>query len=108
MEQHLHSLLEIGPLMATGFLTVLHWDQARVMLGKGGRRPGFGLRPKRRDLLSGRTKAGLIAAMVVFGALPCGEELWRCRRTQPTLGKAPEPAEPATETLRRPEIHTSG
>jgi hypothetical protein len=100
VEQHLHSLLEIVPLMATGFLTVLHWDQARALLGHGARRPRFALRRKRRDPLSGRTKAGLIAAMLVLGALPYGEELWRCLRTRPALGRTPEPPEPATEALR--------
>ncbi|MFB9831084.1 diguanylate cyclase [Actinoallomurus acaciae] len=107
VEQHIHSLLEIVPLMATGFLTVLHWDQACALVTKGRKGSRFALRRKRRDPLSGRTKAGLIGAMLMFGAIPYGEELWRCLRARPTLGTAPEPAEPATETLRRPETHSS-
>jgi hypothetical protein len=40
--------------------------------------------------------------LAVFGALPYGEELWRCRRSKPTLGPLPTPPEPATKTLRMP------
>lgn len=47
LEQHIHSLLEVVPLMATGFLTVLYWDQARALVGQDGR-PDFRLRLKRR------------------------------------------------------------
>jgi hypothetical protein len=93
----------IVPLMAIGFLTVLHWDEARALAGKGGKGTRFALRRKGRDPLSGWTRAGLLTAMLVFGALPYGEELWRCLRTRRTLGAAPEPAAPATATLRRPD-----
>jgi hypothetical protein len=102
VEQHLHSLLEVVPLMATGFLTALHWDQARTLIGKDRRKRRFALRLKRRDPLPTSTKIGLIAALAVFGALPYGEELWRCRRAKPTFEPLPTPDEPATETLRMP------
>ncbi len=103
VEQHLHSLLEVVPLMATGFLTAPHWDQARALFGKDKRR--FALRPKRHDPLSKGTKAGLIAALAVFGALPYGEELWRCRRARPTLApcrsrRSPPPRHFAERTAR--------
>ena len=102
IEQHLHSLLEVVPLMATGFLTALHWDQARGLIGKDRHRRRFALRPKRRDPLPTSTKIALLGALAVFGALPYGEELWRCWRAEPTLEPLPMPAEPATETLRMP------
>jgi hypothetical protein len=86
---------------AAGSLTT-----SRALLGNGGKDTRFALRRKPSDPLSGRTKAGLIAAMLVFGALPYTEELWRCLRTRPTLGKTSPPAEPATTTLRQPEIHS--
>jgi hypothetical protein len=35
-EQHVHGFLERVPLMATACLTVLHWDQARSMVGRRG------------------------------------------------------------------------
>ena len=102
IEQHLHSLLEVVPLMATGFLTALHWDQARTLIGKDRHKRRFALRLKRRDPLPTSTKLGLIAALTVFGALPYGEELWRCWRAKPTIEPLPAPDEPATETLRMP------
>jgi hypothetical protein len=102
IEQHIHSLLEVVPLMATGFLTALHWDQARALVGKDRSRPRFALRPKRRDPLSTSTRIGLVAAFTVVGFLPYAEELWRCWRVRPTLAASPEPEEPATETLRIP------
>ena len=34
-EQHVHGFLERVPLMATAFLSVLHWDQARSLVGAG-------------------------------------------------------------------------
>ena len=40
-EQHIHGMLENIPLMAASFLTVLHWDQARALVGEGGERPRF-------------------------------------------------------------------
>jgi hypothetical protein len=97
-EQHVHSLLEIVPLMATSFLGVLHWDQAAALLGRG-ERPRFALRPKRKPL-SRRYVGGLLAALAVFGVLPYAEEFWRCYRARRTLAPLPVPATPPTETLR--------
>ncbi|HEY0538793.1 MAG TPA: diguanylate cyclase [Actinoallomurus sp.] len=102
IEQHLHSLLEVVPLMATGFLTALHWDQARALVGNNQHKRRFALRFKRRDPLPTPTKIGLLAALAVFGALPYGEELWRCWRAKHTFAPLPTPDEPATETLRMP------
>jgi hypothetical protein len=106
-EQHIHSLLEVVPLMATGFLGALHWDQLRALAPRGTGRAGF--RPRRADFrlrrkrrpLSRRSRAALLGAFAVFGALPYAEEMWRCLRARPTFEAQPEPAVPATETLRR-------
>lgn len=68
--------LERVPLMATAFLTVLHWDQAQSMVGIGGK-PDWKLKPKRHQL-SGRYRAGLLAAVAALVAAPYGEELLRC------------------------------
>ncbi|MDQ6673999.1 MAG: diguanylate cyclase [Chloroflexota bacterium] len=49
-EQHVHSFLEVGPLMAVVLLTVLHWDQGRALMAAGGVNAEFALRPKRHPL----------------------------------------------------------
>ncbi len=86
--------------MAAFMLTALHWDQASTLAGKG--RPDFSVRFKRRDPLSVSARVRLLAAVTVFGILPYAEELWRCWRTKPTVRPLPQPATPATETLRSP------
>ncbi|HEU5032534.1 MAG TPA: diguanylate cyclase [Spirillospora sp.] len=101
LEQHIHSLLEVVPLMATGFLTVLYWDQARALAGQNGR-PDFRLRLKRRDPLSRRTRIALLAAMGVFGVLPYGEEMVRCLRARPTFKPQPTTEPAPTTTLSIP------
>jgi hypothetical protein len=97
VEQHIHSLLEVVPLMATGFLAVLHWDQALALIGR--EKPDFGIRSKRRDPLSWRTRVALLGAMGVFGALPYAEEMIRCLRARPTLKPQPAAEEEADLTL---------
>src|SRR5919202_1573697 len=49
-EQHAHSLLEVVPGMAASFLSVLHWEQGRALLGLGRSTVDFSLRPKRHPL----------------------------------------------------------
>ena len=100
LEQHVHSLLEVSPVMAAFLLTALHWDQARALTGQG--RPDFGVRLKRRNPLSASARVRLLAAVTVFGILPYAEELWRCWPAKPTIQPLPQPAVPATETLRIP------
>jgi hypothetical protein len=78
-EQHVHGMLENVPIMATGFITVLHWDQARALFGIGHEKPRFAPRPKRRPL-SGKYIAALGAALTATIAVPYGEELVRCLR----------------------------
>lgn len=87
-EQHVHSLLEIVPLMATGFLLVLHWDQARALLGRGAEPADFTLRPKQWPLPR-RSRLGVLGAIVVAGLVPYAEELWRCWRTGRSLRAQP-------------------
>ncbi|MFF1300455.1 MULTISPECIES: diguanylate cyclase [unclassified Streptomyces] len=69
VEQHIHSLLEVVPLMATSLLAVLHWDQARALNGCQ-QRPDFRLRLKSRDPLPPRARAGLLGAFVIFAPCP--------------------------------------
>jgi hypothetical protein len=100
-EQHIHSLLEVVPLMATAFLLVLHWDQARALLGQGPRPADFTLRPKRHPLPA-RYLRRLIAAIVACVGMPYAEEFRRCYQADHTLAAHPAPPIPATGTLRIP------
>jgi len=90
-EQHVHSFLEVGPLVAVLLLGVLHWDQARSLVGRGPVRPDFTLRFKRRPLAPTYV-AGLLVAIVLAGVMPYAEELRRCWRAKPTL--EPQPVAP--------------
>ena len=103
-EQHIHSLLEVVPLMATASLTALHWDQAAALFGRGPARADFKLRPKVRPLPA-RTRATVLAAVGLFGALPYLEELIRCLRVERSLRSRPEAPQTVapTPTLRVPE-----
>jgi len=77
-EQHIHGLLEQTPVMACTFLTVLHWNQARALLGRGEERPRF--RPERkRNPLPPSQVACLLGAIVALGVVPYAEEIIRCR-----------------------------
>jgi hypothetical protein len=78
-EQHVHGLLEQVPLMATAFLTVMHWDQARGLLAFDDEAAKFGLERKHQPLAK-RYIRRLLACIVCLVALPYAEELWRCVR----------------------------
>jgi hypothetical protein len=67
-------------MMATAFLTVLHWDQARAIFGWGDD-PGWRLRAKRRGV-SARYRLGELTAVGGLIALPYAEEMVRCLRVR--------------------------
>lgn len=109
-EQHVHSFLEVMPLMATSLLFALHWNQAAAMLRLDGDAPRFALRGKRQPL-SPRYRVGLLASLVACVGLPYAEEFLRCWRANRSLAPRPVPAVVATPTLRldgqngrRPEL----
>jgi hypothetical protein len=99
LEQHVHSLLEVSPIMAAFLLTGLHWDQARALAGRDQQAPRFALRLKRSDPVHPRTRLLLLSAVALFGVAPYAEELYRCWRTGHTTAALPEPEEPRTEGL---------
>jgi hypothetical protein len=101
-EQHIHSLLEVVPMGAAAALVALHWDQAAALVGASPTRRDLRLRRK-RDPLPGGVKAAIVAAIVLFGALPYGEELLRCLRVDPSPLSRPEAPEAATPTARIPQ-----
>jgi hypothetical protein len=78
-EQHIHGLLEQVPVMASMLITVLHWDEAVALVGRGRKRPDFRLRRKRQPL-PGRQIGAVLAGMTALGLLPYLEEIARCRR----------------------------
>ncbi|HEY3904105.1 MAG TPA: diguanylate cyclase [Streptosporangiaceae bacterium] len=100
LEQHIHSLLEVSPIMAAFLLTALHWDQAGALARRDRSSARFAIRLKRRDSLSARTRLMLLAAVALFGALPYAEEFYRCWRIRPTVDALPAPEEPVTAALQ--------
>src|SRR5207237_7699708 len=51
IEQHVHSFLEMIPLMAGRFIAVLHWPQFIALFGIGGEAPRFEVNWKGEPLL---------------------------------------------------------
>ena len=76
-EQHVHSFLELLPLMGVSFVTILYWDQFIALFGLGGEAPRFEFRPKSNPL-SFAYLVGSFGAVGLLIILPYGEELWRC------------------------------
>ncbi|HIV71469.1 MAG TPA: diguanylate cyclase [Candidatus Aquabacterium excrementipullorum] len=81
LEQHVHSFLEMIPLMAIGLLAVSHWDQVRALVGASGGPPDFSLRLKDPPV-SGKYLAAVVSAAFLFSLLPYGLELWRGLRAR--------------------------
>lgn len=78
IEQHVHSFLEMMPLMAVSFIAVLHWDRCRDLLrGAFGNGPALAFK---RPPLPAPYIAGTLASMALFEATPYLEELVRCLR----------------------------
>jgi hypothetical protein len=76
IEQHVHSFLELLPLMAIGLLAVLHWPQFLALFGLGRERADWSLRLKQHPLPA-LYVAKLLGANVAVEWLPYLEELWR-------------------------------
>jgi hypothetical protein len=89
LEQHVHSFLEILPLMAVSFVTVMYWNQFVALFGLGVEAPRFELRAKSNPLPTLHLVA-LLASVACCVVLPYAEELWRCIRTpRPASSEAP-------------------
>jgi hypothetical protein len=91
LEQHVHSFLEILPLMAVSFVTVMYWDQFIALFGFGVEAPRFELRGKSNPLPTLHL-AALLASVACFVVLPYAEELWRCLRTRTPASREAETA----------------
>ncbi len=81
VEQHIHSFLEMLPLMAAGFISVLHWPALRALVGRVPD-PDPTIRLKDEPLPT-RYVAATLGAVAVFEVLPYLEELWRDWRANP-------------------------
>jgi hypothetical protein len=81
IEQHVHSYLEMVPLMAASFVAVLHWPQLLGLAGVQGYPRDWSIRRKQRPL-PGRTVASLLVGMTLLEWGPYIEELSRTLRTR--------------------------
>ncbi|MBW9103008.1 diguanylate cyclase [Paraburkholderia phenoliruptrix] len=75
-EQHVHSFLELVPLMAIVLVVSRHWPQFQALLGLGGEPARFELVAKNQPLPVAYIVT-LFALILVFELLPYLEELWR-------------------------------
>jgi hypothetical protein len=85
-EQHVHSFLEMLPLMALLLVVVLHWPQFTALFGIGAELPKFDLRLKEPPL-PWLYVTGILSVVVLFEVLPYLEELLRGLRR----GRRPSP-----------------
>lgn len=88
LEQHVHSFLEMVPLMAVAFVSLLHWPQLRALAGLEVEAPHPLVRRK-REPLSMPYIAGTLGTMLLVEVLPYLEEAWRDWRAHPNRLEPP-------------------
>lgn len=76
IEQHVHSFLEMIPLMAVLSVTSMHWPQFLALFGQGSEAARFTFRMKSEPLPIGYV-ASIFVVIALFELLPYLEELWR-------------------------------
>jgi Ca2+/Na+ antiporter len=81
IEQHIHSFLEMLPLLATVIVIILHWPQFMALFGAGPETARFSIAWKPEPLPWGYVTA-FLAAVLVFEVLPYAEELLRGLRAR--------------------------
>jgi hypothetical protein len=79
IEQHVHSFLEMLPLMGLLMIVVLHWPQFLSLLGLAP--ASFDIRLKEPPLPV-TYLATVLALVLLFEVLPYLEELWRTARAR--------------------------
>jgi hypothetical protein len=79
IEQHVHSFLEMLPLMALAMVVVLHWDQFIALFGMAS--PRFDIALKEPPLGLSYISA-ILLSVVLFELLPYAEELVRGLRAK--------------------------
>jgi hypothetical protein len=78
-EQHIHSLLEMLPLMGLTIIVILHWGQFLALFGFGTERVDFGIRLKEPPL-PWLYVTTMLTLVMLFEVLPYLEELVRTLR----------------------------
>lgn len=76
IEQHVHSFLEMIPLMAMLFVISLHWGQFQALFGFGSESPRFGLAWKEEPLPAGYVLS-IMTVILLFELIPYIEEFFR-------------------------------
>lgn len=80
-EQHMHSFLELIPLMAIVLICLLHQGQFLALFGLGGEAPQFSLAWKTEPMPPAYL-GGLATALALFSIGPYFNELWRCLKAR--------------------------
>ena len=75
-EQHVHSFLEMLPLMALLLVIVLHWGQFLALFGLGSEAAQWAIQLKQPPL-PWLYVSVILVLVLVFDVLPYMEELWR-------------------------------
>jgi hypothetical protein len=89
IEQHVHSFLEMLPLMSLVMISALHWPQVLGLFGLEGHKPDWSIRLKKDPLPAGYI-AAILGATVLTAWLPYLEELWRDWRAYPGCWMPPK------------------
>ena len=87
LEQHVHSFLEIVPLLAMLLAAIPHWPQFLALFGRGEEPADFRLRPKEWPLPPAYAPA-VAGSLLLFETVPYLEELWSCLRHETRLPPA--------------------
>lgn len=86
IEQHVHSFLEMIPLMALLLVVVTYWSQFLSLLGLGKTQAVFAIELKSPALPTSYTVTILVAVGLV-AILPYAEEFFRCYQMQKQAAK---------------------
>jgi hypothetical protein len=100
LEQHVHSFLEVLPVMAVSFVTILHWSQFLALIGLGSEPPRFDLQFKSTPIPVSYL-VSLSIAVVMVAILPYAEELWRCAKQE----RVREGLSKSSPSSARPAVH---
>lgn len=87
-EQHVHSFLELLPLLVLALAAAIHWPQFLALFGSGPAAADFSLRWK-HDPLSPIYLASLFTAILLLQILPFAEEIVRCYRGRREIALPP-------------------
>ena len=105
IEQHVHSFLEILPLMGLVLVVVLHWGQFLALFGLGTEAARFNISLKQPPLPWGYVLS-VLAGVLLFELLPYIEELIRGLRANNGALVPREPRVPTEDAPARRQVRT--